>query len=143
MMPTVSIWMIRAALSWMIVGGSIGLTLMLAQIPSLEWAYPFLYQPPHGAIMMLGWVIQLAMGVGYWMLPRYITPEGDHLRGSPQGMWICAGLLNTSVLGFLINPLLKEPLEMINYPLLLISMVLFASINFRRLNRSAHRDSGS
>ncbi|MGM0587624.1 MAG: hypothetical protein ACQETE_04345 [Bacteroidota bacterium] len=143
MMPTVSIWMIRAALSWMLVGGSIGLAIMLARVLSLEWAYPFLYQPPHGAIMMLGWVIQLAMGVGYWMLPRYITPQGDHLRGSSQGMWICAGLLNASVLGFLINPLVNISMEMISYPMLLISMLIFAGINSRRLNRSAHRASGS
>jgi heme/copper-type cytochrome/quinol oxidase subunit 1 len=139
MMPTVSIWMIRASISWMLVGGSLGLFIMGARLPTVEWTSPFLYQIPHGAIMMLGWVIQLAMGVGYWMLPRYITSEGDHLRGSTKGMWLCAGLLNASIVGFGVNPLISVSVDMISYPLLLLSMVLFAGINFQRLNLSAHR----
>jgi heme/copper-type cytochrome/quinol oxidase subunit 1 len=133
MMPPISIWMIRLALTWLAFGVTIGLSLMAARLPDVTLPSLFAWQPPHGAIMMIGWMLQLAMGVGYWMLPRYITPEGDHKRGSETAMIACAIGLNAAVLGFLLDPLTSLSLPRISYLLLLLSVLIFAGIHLKRI----------
>jgi hypothetical protein len=50
--------------------------------------------PPHIEFLLLGWTLQLAIGVAFWILPRLTRgPE----RGNETLAWWAFGLLNVGV----------------------------------------------
>jgi len=69
-MPRLSQWLIRAALVYLLLGFTIG-ALMLTNkgIP----LHPLLWSwlPAHIEFLLIGWIVQLTMGVAFWILPRY------------------------------------------------------------------------
>ena len=75
-MPRLSVWLIRTSLIHLGLGLTLG-AFMLANkgIPF----YPTLWSllPLHIEVMLLGWVVQLAMGVAYWILPRWGRDRGN------------------------------------------------------------------
>jgi heme/copper-type cytochrome/quinol oxidase subunit 1 len=75
-MPRLSIWMVRTALIYLAVGFGLGGLLLINKGVTLDPALIRL-TPVHIEMMLLGWVVQLAMGVAYWILPRWITSRGD------------------------------------------------------------------
>lgn len=93
-MPRLSAWFIRAALIYLIIGFSLGAWLLanngLNFAPS-AWGV----LPSHMESLMIGWIIQLALGTAYWILPR-------HTRGAPRGSpawgWAAFWLINLGVL---------------------------------------------
>jgi hypothetical protein len=69
----VSVRMARAALVWLAVGFLLGaLMLSDAQLPG-SWRLWF--APTHGHILFVGWFLQFAVGIAYWLLPRTRTEE--------------------------------------------------------------------
>lgn len=72
-MPQLSRWLIRAALIYLLLGFTVG-ALILAhkgvQLHPLLWSW----LPAHIEFLLLGWVLQLTMGVAFWILPRYWQP---------------------------------------------------------------------
>lgn len=90
-MPRLSIWMVRTALLHLLVGFTIG-ALMLANkgIPF----YPPLWRllPLHIELLLLGWTLQLAMGVAFWILPRF-----DTTRPRAGFAWAAYLLLNLGI----------------------------------------------
>jgi len=69
-MPRLSRWMIRAALVYLWVGVTIGGLLLANKGVPLHpalWAW----LPVHVEFLLMGWVVQLVMGVAFWILPRY------------------------------------------------------------------------
>lgn len=95
-MPRLSSTFIRAALLHLIVGVLLGGLILSAKgLPnSLGWTWLLL--PAHIQLMLGGWMIQLALGVAYWILPRR---DGAGDRGRPVAAWLCFALLNTGVTG--------------------------------------------
>ncbi len=69
-MPRLSQWMIRAAFIYLLIGFTVGALLLthkgIALHPVL-WAW----LPAHIEFLLMGWIVQLAMGVVFWILPRY------------------------------------------------------------------------
>lgn len=93
-MPRLTVWMVRTALLHLGLGFTIG-ALLLAQreLP----LHPDLarLRPLHAEVLLLGWTGQLAMGVAFWILPRFRAgPE----RGREWPAWLAYLLLNTGVL---------------------------------------------
>jgi heme/copper-type cytochrome/quinol oxidase subunit 1 len=93
-MPRLSVWFITAAITQFALGALIGAVMMIARAldayPAVSWLLPF-----HIEFMLIGWEVQLAMGVAYWVLPRYRTgPE----RGSERLTMIAFALVNVGVL---------------------------------------------
>lgn len=89
-MPPLSIWFVRTALAHLALGFTFG-ALMLANkgvpfAPGL-WQLRF----AHIELLTLGWVLQLGLGVAYWILPRFW--EGPP-RGNTTGAYLAFGLLN-------------------------------------------------
>ncbi len=68
-MPVISIWVIRAALLYFCAGFGIGALLLWHKgAPSSPFLWVLL--PAHMEFLLVGWIIQLALGVAYWILPR-------------------------------------------------------------------------
>lgn len=92
-MPRLSKWMLRAALVYLALGFTLGALLLANKgIPFLPILWRLL--PVHVEVVLFGWLVQFALGVGFWILPRY--PGGS--RGNETLAWISCGLLNLGIL---------------------------------------------
>jgi hypothetical protein len=90
-MPRASCWFIRAALIYLLLGFTFGALLLWnkgAPLAPQLW----LLLPAHIEFLLLGWTVQLALGVAYWILPRFQTS-----RGNTAPVWSAFVLLNLGV----------------------------------------------
>jgi cbb3-type cytochrome oxidase subunit 1 len=93
-MPRLSVWSIRAALLHLGTGLTLG-AVMLAG-PALHLPSEVLrLRPFHAEMLLIGWMVQLAFGVAYWILPRL---AGGLPRGRSGPAWMAVLLLNAGVL---------------------------------------------
>ncbi|MCC6904429.1 MAG: hypothetical protein IT326_01205 [Anaerolineae bacterium] len=91
-MPRLSTLMIRAALLHMGAGFLFGALMLFNKgLPVLPWLWRLL--PLHIDIQLFGWMAQLAMGIAYWIFPRW-----DTNRRRPEMAWSAFVLINTGVL---------------------------------------------
>lgn len=92
-MPRLSRLFIRAALLYLALGFTFG-ALMLANkgVP----LHPALWRllPAHMEFLLVGWTLQLAFGVAFWIAPRWWHGPS---RGNEAGAWAAFGLLNVGV----------------------------------------------
>jgi hypothetical protein len=93
-MPRASVWMIRAALLYLLAGFTLGAMLLVGKgVPlgplSARWL------PLHLECLLVGWVVQLVMGVAYWIFPRFGL--GRAARGREGLAWLALLLLNAGV----------------------------------------------
>jgi hypothetical protein len=93
-MPALSVWMVRTALVHLAVGFLLGALLLANRGIPIHPLVPRLL-PLHGELLLLGWTVQLAFGVAFWILPRY---RSGAARGSELLGWLCYALLNNGVL---------------------------------------------
>ena len=93
-MPAVSIWLIRSALVYLLAGFTLGAMLLVGKgiaLPAELWRW----LPVHFELLFVGWLIQLVMGVAYWIFPRFgMTPRA---RGREGLGWFALALLNGGV----------------------------------------------
>lgn len=93
-MPTLSQHIIRAALLWLGLGYTLaGLMLSNKGIPWLPVLW--MLRSAHVHILLIGWTVQLACGVAFWILPR-LDAAGS--RGDERPVWACFIMLNSGVL---------------------------------------------
>ena len=92
-MPRVSIWMVRSALVALVLGFSVGAVMLVGKgigaFGALSAGIPI-----HVELVVLGWMVQLAMGVALWILPRFGA------RGPARGAawsWVAWGLWNSGI----------------------------------------------
>jgi hypothetical protein len=91
--PRLSCWYVRASLLYLALGFTLGtLVLIHKGIP----LHPLLWRllPPHLEFLLLGWTLQMAMGVAFWILPRFAQ---GHERGNEALAWCAFVLLNAGV----------------------------------------------
>ena len=93
-MPLPSRWAIRAAFVHLLVGFTLG-GLLLSHRGIPLWSDLDRLIPAHVEILLFGWLVQLALGVGYWILPRL---RGPTPRGGVAPFWVALGALNAGVL---------------------------------------------
>jgi len=91
--PRLSVWMIRTALLHLAIGFGLGALLLAQRGMALNGVIPRL-RPAHVELLLLGWTVQLAMGVAYWILPRF---RSGAERGDERPAWLAYGLLNAGV----------------------------------------------
>lgn len=74
---------------------------MLLSRADLGWAGVWPMRPGHGWIMLSGFMVQFALGVAHWILPRarHVSPPG------PIRLWTALALLNAGVLVLVASPL--------------------------------------
>lgn len=91
-MPRLSVWLIRMALAYLLAGFTVGALLLANKgAPFAPWIWR--WRPAHIELLLVGWIVQLAMGVAYWILPRF-----QQQRGNTPAAWAAFVLLNTGVL---------------------------------------------
>ncbi len=91
-MPRLSIVFIRTALLYLAAGFTVGALLLFNKGVPLS---PALWRvlPMHVEFALIGWTLQLAMGVAFWILPRW-----GFSRGNETPVWAAYALLNVGVL---------------------------------------------
>lgn len=101
-MPRLSQLMIRTALVWLVMGYTLGgLLLWNKGMPLLPWLWTLRLSHVH--MLLVGWTVQLACGVAFWILPRL---DASGTRGNERLVWGCYWALNTGVvLAALYDPL--------------------------------------
>jgi hypothetical protein len=56
-------------------------------------------------LLVVGWITQLAIGVAYWIFPRFLKEQSPHPRGSDSLSWAVLITLNAGLLlRFFIEP---------------------------------------
>ncbi len=92
-MPALSVRFIRAALIYLALGFTLGAVLLsneaLAFYPPVQKLLP-----SHMEMLLMGWFIQLALGVAYWILPRL---PGARPRGNENMVWLAFWLINSGI----------------------------------------------
>jgi hypothetical protein len=129
-MPRLSVYFVRASLVYLALGFTFG-GLLLANkgvmfLPAL-WAL----LPVHIEFSFVGWMIQLAMGIAFWILPRFSTHP---IRGKEQLSWFAFFLLNLGIWFVVLQ--IAVPVEWLTPAgrlLELLGMGLFAVGNWRRI----------
>ncbi|MBE7551273.1 MAG: hypothetical protein HS126_09400 [Anaerolineales bacterium] len=102
-MPRLSCWFIRAALIYLTVGITFGALLLFHKgIPFAPFVWRLL--PVHVEFLLFGWTVQLAMGVAFWIFPRFWRS-----RGNETPAWLAFGLINLGVCLAGLGPLLGAP----------------------------------
>lgn len=93
-MIRVSVWMIRTALIYLGVGFTFGALLLANKGMPFE---PILWRllPVHVEMLLIGWTVQLALGVAAWIAPRFST---DPRYGNLDLVWFTFVSLNFGVL---------------------------------------------
>ena len=92
-MPRLSVWCLRTALLYLGLGFTLGAVMLAA--PGLHRPVTTLrLRPLHIELLLGGWMVQLAFGVAYWILPR----QRGAGRGNERLAWAAFLLLNLGVL---------------------------------------------
>jgi hypothetical protein len=93
-MPRLSQLLIRTALVWLALGYTVGGLLLLNKGTALlPWLWTLRFTHVH--LLLVGWTVQLACGVAFWILPRL---DARGTRGAEWLVWLCYVALNAGVL---------------------------------------------
>jgi hypothetical protein len=93
-MPRLSVWFVRASLIYLLLGFTFGAFILAEKGISY---YPPVWNlfPIHVEFLLIGWFAQLAMGVAFWILPRF---SNGPPRGNMNLIWISFVLVNLGIL---------------------------------------------
>ena len=94
-MPRLSVWMIRTALVYLVVGFGLGAVMLAYKVTPFTPVLIARLRPLHVELLTLGWTMNLALGVAYWILPRRAS---DGERGSEAVITLAWAMLNVGVL---------------------------------------------
>jgi len=91
-MPRLSVWAVRLSLLYLLAGFTIGAFILVNKGVG---AYPAAWRwfGAHQEFLLIGWMGQFAIGIGYWVFPRY---RGNH-RGNPAAAVLAIVLLNIGI----------------------------------------------
>ncbi len=95
-MPRLSVWFVRTSMLYLLVGFTLG-ALMLSQDGISYYPAIMLALPIHMEFLLVGWLVQLAMGVAFWIFPRFGLGN-PHARGNEKLIWASFLMLNAGVL---------------------------------------------
>jgi hypothetical protein len=105
-MPLVSVWFVRAALLYLGAGFTLG-ALLLANKGSGFAPDLWRWLPVHFELLLIGWFVQLVMGVAYWIFPRFGMTKAA--RGRESLAWLALALLNGGICLACVGLLREQP----------------------------------
>lgn len=123
-MPRLTRWAIRMALLYLMLGFTFGALILSNKAVRLHPAVWSLL-PGHIEFLFLGWTVQLALAVAFWILPRFPTSPK---RGNVAFAWSAVALLNLGVWLVTLAPWMPGPLPagVVGRALELAAAVFFA-----------------
>lgn len=130
-MPLVSRIMIRCSLIYFGIGSLLGMLLLIHKAFPLG-AGIWTLLPVHIEFMLFGWIIQLTLGVAYWILPRY-------LEGPPRGKENLALLMPAGLnIGIILMITaewadLHSSLKVIGRTAQLLTVIVFIRLHWNRI----------
>ncbi len=86
-MPAASIRLIRTAILHLGLGALLG-ALMLAARGQIVPPEVLTLLPLHREMLLFGWLIQLALGVAWWMFPKFRSGAARGFDLLPQAGWV-------------------------------------------------------
>ena len=92
-MPRLSQYFVKSSLVCLAFGFTIGGLILASKATTLISAFVWLWFPAHITILLNGWLVQLAVGVAYWILPRVSGSE----RGRGRWAWASFFVLQTGL----------------------------------------------
>jgi hypothetical protein len=103
-MPLLSVFFIRTALIYLSLGFTFGgLMLFNKGITVMPAVWSLL--PAHIEFLLIGWTIQLILGVAFWILPRF---SRGPTRGKEEIAWLSYFLINAGIWMDILSPLFHE-----------------------------------
>lgn len=129
-MPRLSVYFVRASLVYLILGFTVGGLLLankgLMFLPAIWALLPF-----HIEFSLIGWMIQLAMGMAFWILPRFSNRPA---RGNERLSWLAFFLLNLGIWFVVIDsPLGISWMTLIGRTFEITGLASFAVGNWKRI----------
>ncbi len=93
-MPRLAVWMVRVSLLCFGIGFTFGGLMLYNKGEPFD---PSVWRllPAHMELTLIGWMVQLAMGVAFWILPRF---RHEPRYGKQRLGWLAFALLNIGVL---------------------------------------------
>jgi hypothetical protein len=131
-MPRLSAIYVRTSLVWLAVGSTLGGAILWSKAAPIPWAWQFLTAHIH--LLTWGWLLQLTLGVAYWILPRFGSERPRAWLAVAAYVLLNAALLLTTVASLL--PL-AWPGPAVS-ALQLLALLAFALHAFPRARRSAY-----
>lgn len=131
MMPTLSVWMLRLSLVYLLITALSGSVLLIHKSIPLHAAVWSLL-PIHFEIAIWGWLVQFVMGTAYWMFPRYLTGTK---RGNEIYIVISVILLNAGILLLVSAPFISPEgaIKAISRFVIIVSVALFSASLWNRV----------
>ena len=129
-MPKLSVWFVRASLLYLLLGFTFG-GLLLANKGFMLSPAIWKLLPAHIEFNLMGWLIQLAMGVAFWILPRF---SKGSLRGNVHLSWFAFLFINSGILLVASEGIFEAQwLMLTGRSMETLGLVLFAVGNWRRI----------
>jgi hypothetical protein len=96
-MPPIARTFVKASFIYFVAAFLLGALMMLDRWLSISrWLRVVYVSQLH--LLMVGWLTQLAVGVAYWILPRFLKEQDPRPRGSDKLAWGVLVCLNTGLL---------------------------------------------
>lgn len=92
-MTRLSVWTVRSALIYLGAGVLLGALMLTQKGVPLDPSWLRLL-PLHIELVLLGWTLQLGMGVAFWILPRF---SREPRYGNQRFGWLAFALINLGV----------------------------------------------
>lgn len=129
-MPRLSVYFIRAALIHALLGFTVG-ALLLANKGIMFSPAIWSLLPLHIEFAFIGWMVQLAMGVAFWILPRFSSSSP---RGNEKLVWAAFVLLNTGIFFVVIQSFFGvNGFALTGRIMELLGLAAFAAGNWKRI----------
>lgn len=130
-MPRASRWFIHASLIHLLAGFTVGALLLIDKAAPVN---PMLWRllPLHLELLLVGWIVQVTMGVGFWILPRFGRGPA---RGNEATVWLAFLLINLGVALAGVGPALRLPIwtRVLGRVLQVAAVVAFVGNVWRRV----------
>ena len=103
-MPPIARIYVKAAFGYFLVAFLLGALMMIHRwLAVSRWLRVLYMSQLH--LLVVGWITQLAIGVAYWIFPRFLKEQDPRPRGSDRLAWLVFASLNAGLLlRFLVEP---------------------------------------
>jgi hypothetical protein len=129
-MPRLSVYFIRASLIYLAVGFTFG-GLLLANKGVLISPLIWMLLPIHIEFLFMGWLVQLALGVAFWILPRFTKGPP---RGNETMIWLALIFINAGILSITLSTVFNIAwFVLIGRMFEIVSILVFLLATWRRV----------